>query len=127
MKTVWLLIIILKFLNTCTCNAKNKVDKTIVGTYVMQAESIFGKSMDTLLITSYNEASGIFQIVRRTGYCRIRKGKQLPKEYKQEITMAVWNNANNQLQEFSKGESYLIPTMGKELFVGTIRYEKIQD
>ena len=79
---------------------------------------------DTLIIEAYNLNSRTYQVERRSGYHRIRKGQVMPKEYKQEKWMATFNQDKFILQETAYGRQiYFKPDLRSLSFGAT--YHKI--
>lgn len=59
---------------------------------------------DTLQIDVYNSDAGSYKVARRDGFHRIREGKVLQKELRQEHWMATYDPAKRVLQETVYGK-----------------------
>ncbi|MEZ2336419.1 hypothetical protein AB6735_12345 [Mucilaginibacter sp. RCC_168] len=90
----------------------------------MSFKNEYSIATDTLVIQSYNLAAGTYQVERRDGYHRIRDGKTLPKEYRQEHWMATFDKDKQVLQETIYGRQIYIKDDGRSLSFGGI-YRKI--
>ena len=121
MKTFKLLLL---FACAITIMGCNKSDYSVSGVYVMSFKNEYSIATDTLVIQSYNLAAGTYQVERRDGYHRIRDGKTLPKEYRQEHWMATFDKDKQVLQETIYGRQIYIKDDGRSLSFGGI-YRKI--
>ncbi|SDP14115.1 hypothetical protein SAMN05428975_0453 [Mucilaginibacter sp. OK268] len=121
MKTFKLLLL---FVCAITIMGCNKSDYSVSGVYVMSFKNEYSIATDTLVIQSYNLAAGTYQVERRDGYHRIRDGKTLPKEYRQEHWMATFDKDKQVLQETIYGRQIYIKDDGRSLSFGGI-YRKI--
>lgn len=121
-----LFVIFLLIMTSAACNQwkKHNQAKSITGTYTSQAESEYSKAMDTLIVSLYNGETDTYLITRKTGYHRIRNGKLVPREYKVEELLAVWDAKTNSLQEVKHGRIYTFPSSGAEILAGTQQYIK---
>lgn len=101
MKTLKFLTFISCAMIIIACNSGKNPE--LSGVYVNQAQSEFSIASDTLIITAVNLADKTYQIEDRTGYQKIRNGKKLPAEYKQEKWQATWNPDKQVLAETEYG------------------------
>ncbi len=100
-------------------------DRTISGIYVMSFKNAYSIATDTIVIQVYNPGANTYQVERRDGYHRIRDGKILPKEFRQEYWMATLDKDKQVLQESAYGRQVYIKGDGSSLsFGGT--YQKIK-
>ena len=90
----------------------------------MSFKNEYSIATDTIVIQSYNLAAGTYQVERRDGYHRIRDGKILPKEFRQEHWMATFDRDKQVLQESDYGRQVYIKDDGRSLFYGST-YKKI--
>ncbi|WP_374950076.1 hypothetical protein [Mucilaginibacter sp.] len=119
MKKLMLLILIGCSLIFIACH---KTENSVSGVYVMHFKNEFSIATDTIIITAYNLAASTFQVERRDGYHRIREGKILAKEFKQEHWMATFDKEKQRLSESEFGKQiYLNITAGTLSFGGTYR------
>jgi len=119
MKTIRILIFISSALIFIACN---RTANTISGIYVMSFRNEYSIATDTLVIQSYSLGAGTYQVERRDGYHRIREGKILPKEYRQERWMATFEKDKQILSENTYGRQIYIKGDGRTLsYNGTYR------
>jgi hypothetical protein len=102
--------------------ACNRTADRISGTYVTDTKNEFTILHDTLVISPYNESSGVYSIEKRSGYQLIRSGKVLAKQFKQKNWTATYNSEKQVLQETEFGRQiYLNLTAGTLSFGATYR------
>ena len=91
--------------------------------YVRIIDHEFAKGSDTLVITLIN--NNTYQIVKRSGFSRIRNGKQQPLEQQTENWTGIYNEKEQELRESGKGK--VITPLPKEnkLLVEASLYVKI--
>jgi len=70
----------------------------------------YSMANDTLIITAYNLSAGTYEVERRDGYHRIRQGKILPKEFRQEKWIATFEKDKQLLLESAWGRQVYINT-----------------
>jgi len=70
-------------------------------------------------------AAGTFQVQRRDGFHRIRNGKILPKEFRQEEWIAVYDKDKEVLKESAVGKVIYINMANGSLSYGGI-YQKLK-
>jgi hypothetical protein len=121
MKTLKILLL---FGIAITLAACNKSASAISGVYVMNFKNEYSIASDTLIIQTYSLAAGTYQVERRDGYHRIRQGKILPKEFRQERWMATFDKDKQVLQENAYGRQIYIKGDGHSLSYGGT-YQKI--
>ena len=119
MKTIRILIFISSALLFIACN---RTANAVSGVYVMSFSNKYSIATDTLIIQAYSLEAGTYQVERRDGYHRIRDGKILPKEYRQERWMATIDKDKQILSENAYGRQIYIKGDGRTLsYNGTYR------
>ncbi|MFB9843938.1 hypothetical protein [Mucilaginibacter ginsenosidivorans] len=108
------------------CSNKQQVRDFIPGTYVNQAQSAYSIASDTLLLIPDEHAGNLYQVVRGTGFQRIRDGKLQPKEYKVKTFSGVWDEAKQILQITQDGSILVFQPDAQTLTVGTAVYHKLK-
>jgi hypothetical protein len=93
-------------------------DKAISGVYVMSFSNEYSIATDTIVIQAYSLTSGSYTIERRDGYHRIRQGKILPKEFRREHWMAIYDQEKQLLLEIADGRQIYLKGDGKTLSYG---------
>jgi hypothetical protein len=122
MKTLKILLLIGCTLIIVACNRKNS---TISGVYVMSFNNEYSMATDTIVIEVYNSGANTYQVERRDGYHRIREGKILPKEFRKERWMAIFDKDKMILQESAFGRQiYIRGNVSSLEYGGT--YQKIK-
>jgi len=101
-------------------------ERKLTGTYVSQGNSAFSIAYDTLMISSLNMESGTFMIDRRTGYHPIRQGKLLPKVYKSEKWIGIWDAKLQVLAEGEYGRQIRLVPDRAGILLKTIPYLRIK-
>ncbi|EHQ24770.1 hypothetical protein [Mucilaginibacter paludis] len=116
--------IILTALTTVILSAcSHSKEADIAGTYVATYRNEYTIGNDTLEIVPYHNQ--IYQVIRRTGYQKIRDGKILPKEFKQVKWTATYVQDKQVLQETEFGKQlYMKP--GKSLLFGDDEYKRLK-
>jgi hypothetical protein len=66
----------LLFLASCTGSNRPAIE----GSYTSYQSGEYSISNDTLVVTAYGDM-GDYQVIRRSGFQRVRNGKLMPKEY----------------------------------------------
>jgi hypothetical protein len=126
MKTLIIKIMLLPIGLLFACNSKNQqVTAFIPGTYVNQAQSDYSIASDTLLLIRDEHSGNLYQIVRGTGFQRIKDGKLGPKEYKVKTFSGVWDEAKQTLQLTQDGSILVFQPDARTLTVGTAIYHKL--
>lgn len=120
-RSLLLITISLIAISACKVNSGTGIE----GTYVTTYEQEFAKGNDTLTITVYNKDSNTYQIKRRTGYNRIREGKLMPRELKEEEWMATYNEDKMILQQTEFGRQVYVNTQTNTVSFGGL-YKKIK-
>lgn len=115
-----LIAIVAVLISGCT---DDKTRSFIPGTYVNHAESEYSTVNDTLTIEA--SESNNFQIIRNTGFKRIRNGKAGKKEYETEKWNAIYDEGTKTLTETSKGKLITFYPDANKLMVGKREYQKI--
>lgn len=107
------------------CSNKQQVRDFVPGTYVNQAQSQYSIASDTLLLIPDEHAGNLYQVVRGTGFQRIKDGKLQPKEYKIKKFSGVWDEAKQTLQLTQDGSILFFQPDAQTLTVGTAIYRKL--
>ncbi|NNU34431.1 hypothetical protein HK413_10350 [Mucilaginibacter sp. S1162] len=90
------------------CGRQN--EQRFTGTYVTSLKDEYGTSDDTLIISVFGSGEGMYQIKKNFGFNRLRDGKLLPREYKQEEWIASYDAKKMVLQETAFGRQiYWLP------------------
>lgn len=121
MKTHQLWVIACTLLITVACNRPQ--DKAIAGIYVTQFRNQYSQTNDTLVVTAYNLAAHTYQIERHSGFNRIRDGKLLPREFKQQHWVATYREGNMVLEEGDLGRKLYVKPDEQELVMGKTIYQ----
>jgi hypothetical protein len=108
------------------CNNKQQVRDFIPGTYVNQAQSQYSIASDTLLLIRDEHSDNLYQIVRGTGFQRIKEGKLQPKEYKVKTLSGIWDEAKQTLQVTQDGSLLVFQPDAQTLTVGSAIYHKLK-
>jgi hypothetical protein len=123
MKTLKIILLLAVALLAIACNPTR--ENSITGAYVMSFKNEYSIATDTILIEVYNAQARTYRVTRRDGYHRIREGKILPKEYKQEHWLATYDENRMVLQENELGKQIYIKSDARSLDYGST-YEKIK-
>jgi len=123
MKTIKIMFLIATALLAIGCN--QATEDAISGTYVMRFKNEYSIATDTIVIEPYNPAAHSYRVERRDGYHRIRDGKILPKEFKQEHWFTTYDAEKMVLQEGALGKQIYIKGDGRSLDYGGA-YQKIK-
>ena len=118
------LAIIAVFLLSCNNTTKSNAD--IEGTYVTHFQNEFNITDDTLIISSIKSSDNTYEVVRQTGFNKIRNGKPLAKEYKAAKWISSYNTDNQLLQETDLGRQISILPDNHKLKLGASEYTKIK-
>jgi hypothetical protein len=100
----------------------HKTTGFIPGVYVNHAASAYSVADDTLVIT-LNQ--GNYTVVRRTGFCRIKDGKQQAPEHRVKPFNAVWDEQKQLLQLTQNGVVLQFRPDENELLIENSVYHKI--
>jgi hypothetical protein len=123
MKKLRLLIIVAGATLILACNAKT--DSAVSGIYVTAFKNEYTIANDTLIIEAYNLETGTYKVARHSGFKRVRDGKVLPKEFKQENWTATFDKDRQVLQETQLGKQLYLNTQKGTLSYGAT-YQKIK-
>jgi hypothetical protein len=107
----------------CSTSAEEKVKRFIPGAYVHFFEK--EKLWDTLIFGSFKEHNRTFRIVRNMGFHRVIHNKLLPKEYKTNTAIGVFNPVTYQVQHQVAGTVYTFYPDRHHLSTASFIYEKI--
>jgi hypothetical protein len=96
--------------------------KDISGIYVRSIQHEFATGADTLIVTPLE--GQMYQIVKRSGFQRIRDGKKLPYEHKVENRTGRYDAKSGVIQELQKGKVISFAPGENKLFLGGVPYKK---
>ncbi|EHQ29695.1 hypothetical protein [Mucilaginibacter paludis] len=116
-----IIVVVIGFYSCQTPAAKTK--SFIPGTYVSSASGEFSSAQDTLVINRLDQSH--YQLLRRTGYQAIRKGKKLPKRHQSRELETVWDPLKQDLTEEKSGLVFRFDAEKGRLYVGKASYRKI--
>lgn len=107
-----------------SCNRRGRADTRsfIPGIYVRAIEHEFAKGSDTLIITHLT--GNTYQVVKRSGFVRIRNGKAQPFEQQTENLTAVYDENEQMLRESKRGKILTPLPKENKLLVEANLYEK---
>jgi len=126
MKTLIINVMLLPISLLLACNSKNQRTVAFIpGTYVNQAQSEYSIASDTLLLIRDEHSDNLYQIVRGTGFQRIKDGKMQPKEYKVKTLSGIWDEAKQTLQLTQDGSILVFQPDAQTLTIGTAIYHKL--
>jgi len=94
------------------------------GVYTRESAGEYSRAWDTLKVYEYNTDGGIFLIERRTGFIRIKEGIPLPRKWREEKMMGIYDAQSGQLVDKKTGR--LFTFKDGELLFGTATYKKIK-
>lgn len=126
MKLITLAAIIC-LLSNCSDSKKDAIRSFIDGTYVMSYANEYSQGRDTLRIAALSKEGNNYSITRSVTYQRIRNGKKLPKERKQEQWLCIYKEGDKVLYEVRKGKVISFVPEKDMLLVGTTQYQKTVD
>lgn len=118
-------IMLLPFSLWAACSNKQQVKDFLPGTYVGRAQSQYSIASDTLLVIRDEHAANRYQIVRGTGFQRIKDGRLQPKEYKVRTFNGIWDEGKQALQLIDDGSILTFQPGTKTLTVGSAIYRKL--
>ncbi|RFZ85098.1 hypothetical protein DYU05_05710 [Mucilaginibacter terrenus] len=122
MKANVILVLLTALLSaSCTRNANTS---KIEGAYISQAKGEYAVNDDTLEITSLHTDSKTYSIVLKTGFKKIRDGKTLAKQHKQEHWTASWDENKKTLIESELGRQIEIKSSTNELIWNNLVFKK---
>lgn len=108
-----------------SCNtSSDKVADSIPGIYVLHSEGEYSKAQDTLILDRLNATT--FRIKRSVSFQRIRGGRMLPKQYKQEIWTGICDRKDQSIHETRSGKQLTMKPNSNSLLLGTAEYLKIK-
>ncbi len=127
MKFITTALIIIFLFSKCQEIEKDPVKLFIEGTYVSSYATRYSKGNDTLEIGALSKDGNNYHINRYVTYQRIRNGKLLAKESKQEQWLCIYKAIDRILYETKAGKIISFIPEGDKLLVGNTQYRKIGD
>ena len=127
MKAIYFFAAFALTLNSCNQlpSAKN-VKNSLPGVYTYDGKDEFSEASDTLTISTYNANANTYTIVKSTGFNRFVDNKKLPREYKTQEMVAVYDEKTMQLKDSKTGRLFSFPPGKNELLFGTATYRKLK-
>jgi hypothetical protein len=122
MKTIRILIFISIMWLGIACNHASQPD--ISGIYVTTYHNEFSTGNDTLVINLYN--SGTYEVDRKTGYHKIREGKQQPIEFKCVKWACTYDKIKQVLQETEYGRQIYLGKNQQSLLFAGVSYHRLK-
>ena len=120
-----LLAVVLVFSMGCN-SSTTKGSENIEGTYVTHFQNEYNITDDTLIISAVKSSDKTYEIIRQTGFNKIRNGKPLPKEFKKAGWVSSYNADKRLLQETDLGRQIrILPDLHK-LKLGASEYTQIK-
>ena len=116
------MIVLMTTVLFCRCAGNDRLPE-IDGTYVSHSEGEYSIADDTLVISAIDDKSYI--ITRKTGYQKLRDGKLLPKEQRDEKLTASYDKQNGQLQESKRGRLITLDKDNKVVRMEATDYKKL--
>ena len=111
------------FFTGCTGGSVEDSNDFIPGTYVRTFQTEFAVGSDTLLLKHHDGAT--YTIVKRSGFSRVKNGRLLPKETRQEQWTGTYRADEGVLEELKGGKLMRFDAREKKLFLGASEYIKI--
>ena len=108
------------------CNMATKGSADIEGTYVTHFQNQYNITDDTLTISAVNSSDKSYQVLRQTGFNKIRNRKSLQKEFKKAEWIGSYNSDKQLLQETDLGRQIIILQDLHKLKFGASEYTKIK-
>ncbi|RCH56833.1 hypothetical protein DJ568_02970 [Mucilaginibacter hurinus] len=122
LKNLMLITISLIAISACKMNS----DPAIEGTYVTAFENEYSRANDTLIVSVYNKDGDSYKIERRSGFNRIREGRILPREIKQEEWMATFSPETQVLTIANLGRSVYMNAAKGEAVMGNTVFKRVR-
>ncbi len=101
MKAFIISVVLMAFL-LIGCKQNGNVSN-LEGTYISRTKGEYAINDDTLIVTSLNSEARSYSISSKTGFQKIRNGKTLGKEYKEDSWSAIWDENKEVLTESEFG------------------------
>lgn len=120
MKTVFAILV---FFAGCKSPFKKNTKDFIPGIYVRMIDHEFAKGGDTLVITRIS--GNTYQIVKRSGFVRIRNGQQQPIEQQTENWTGIYDEEKQVIYEQQKERLLSFAPDENVLRVGASVYTKV--
>ncbi len=127
MKQIFMALMSIFFFSKCNDVQKDLVRAFIEGSYASSYSTAYSKGKDTLQITELSKTGNNYSITRSVSYQRIRNGKTLPKESKQEQWLCIYDADDKVLYETRTGKVISFIPEKDILLVGNKQYQKIKD
>lgn len=122
MKKLFIILFSCSFFYACQTPAA-KTQEFIPGSYVSSAAGAFSTADDTLIFTRLDQSH--YDLVRRTAYQAIRKGKKLPVHHQVREFKTLWDPLKQELTEEKSGLVFRFDPGKGVLLVGKAIYRKI--
>ena len=103
---------------------RNIVQPDLSGIYTRSSESQFSRAFDTLIVYSFDAASGACLVRRQTGIIRILEGVPQPEQWRAENMNMLPDKTGRVLQDSRTGRTIMLKD--GELLFGTATYKRIK-
>lgn len=127
MKSITTAFMVFCLFSQCSEFKKDLVRPFIEGTYVFSYATEYSKGKDTLRIAALSKDGNNYRITRCVTYRRIRNGKTLSKERKQEQWLCIYKEEDKVLYEIRAGKVISFIPEKDILLVGNTQYQKIKE
>ncbi|WP_431199607.1 hypothetical protein ACQ86K_01065 [Mucilaginibacter sp. P19] len=98
-------------------------NKAIAGVYVTSFRNEYSQTDDTLVINADNLEAHTYQIERRSGFNKLRNGKVLLREFKQQHWVATYRKENLVLEEGELGRKLYVKPDEHQVVMGQTVYQ----
>jgi len=96
----------------------------ISGMYVRTIHQRYATGSDTLVLTALS--GGVYQVIKRSGYQRIKDGKKGDYEYDVQHWTGVYDEKEGMIRESRKGKVLVPLPKENKLLLGSAMYEKVE-
>lgn len=127
MKQIFMALMSICLFPECNEVQKDSVRAFIEGSYVSAYATAYSKGKDTLQITELSKTGNNYSIICSVTYQRIRNGKNLPNESKQEQWVCIYDEDEKVLYATRTGKVISFIPEKDILLVGNKQYQKIKD
>jgi hypothetical protein len=125
MKASTVLFVIIAVISV-SCNSTTKSSVDIEGTYVTHFQNEYNITYDTLIISAVKSSDKTYEVLRQTGFNKIRNGQSLAKEFKKAKWVSSYNTDKQLLQETDLGRQISFLADPHKLKLGASEYTKIK-